>query len=166
MNLSTRPGAIILLSISAVICAAVGLAFWVGLFSLWSRPSGAAADTANSQQVALGQEVYAANCASCHGENLEGQANWRQRNANGRLPAPPHDDSGHTWHHPDFVLFGITKQGPAKFANLNDYESDMPAYEGVLSDEEIWAVIAFIKSQWSPENQARQEQLNQAATNQ
>ena len=27
--------------------------------------------------VALGASVYEANCASCHGANLEGQANWR-----------------------------------------------------------------------------------------
>jgi hypothetical protein len=45
------------------------------------------------------------------GANLEGQPNWKERQANGRLPAPPHDASGHTWHHPDAQLFGITKQG-------------------------------------------------------
>jgi len=30
------------------------------------------------------------------------------------------------------------------------YESDMPAYGGLLTDEEIVAVIAYIKSTWPP----------------
>ena len=41
---------------------------------------------------------YQEYCASCHGVNLEGQANWRSRNQDGTLPAPPHDETGHTWH--------------------------------------------------------------------
>ena len=49
----------------------------------------------------LGKNVYMENCASCHGVALEGQANWRQRDPDGYLPAPPHDETGHTWHHSD-----------------------------------------------------------------
>src|SRR5205807_2276140 len=45
--------------------------------------------------VARGKAIYAEHCAACHGANLEGQANWRSRLPNGRLPAPPHDASGH-----------------------------------------------------------------------
>ena len=94
----------------------------------------------------LGQEDYAANCASCHGANLEGQPDWRRRNENGRMPAPPHDANGHTWHHADRQLFTITKLGVS--AIVPGYESDMPAFEGILSDDEIVAVLAFIKSTW------------------
>ena len=61
--------------------------------------------------VSLGKQVYAQNCASCHGVALEGQANWQQRDADGYLPAPPHDETGHTWHHPDSYLFLLTKYG-------------------------------------------------------
>lgn len=98
--------------------------------------------------LAVGQRVYQQHCASCHGARLQGQPNWRERDAAGRLPAPPHDPSGHTWHHPDEVLFRITKFGVAKAANLKDYDSAMPAYEGVLSDQEIVAVLSWIKAQW------------------
>lgn len=99
-----------------------------------------------AEQIELGQEVYAANCASCHGANLEGQPDWRRRNENGRMPAPPHDASGHTWHHADRPLFTITKLGVG--AVVPGYESDMPAFEGILSDDEIMAVLAWIKSTW------------------
>jgi mono/diheme cytochrome c family protein len=98
------------------------------------------------EQVALGQAIYATNCASCHGAKLEGQPDWRRRNAAGRMPAPPHDADGHTWHHADRALFTITKLGVG--AIVPGYDSDMPAFEGILSDAEIAAVLAFIKSTW------------------
>jgi mono/diheme cytochrome c family protein len=106
------------------------------------------ADPSDAAKVALGGKLYAEHCASCHGANLEGQANWRLRLPNGRMPAPPHDESGHTWHHPDHVLFGITKNGLVPPYAAADYQSDMPAFRDKLSDTEIWAVLAYLKSHW------------------
>ena len=105
------------------------------------------ADPNNSTLTVLGKKVYDQHCASCHGANLEGQENWWIRNSDGKLPAPPHDETGHTWHHSDIVLFKLTKDGIQSIAGPN-YPTDMIAYKDVLSDEEIWAVIAFIKSTW------------------
>lgn len=65
------------------------------------------ADPDNQKQVQRGQLVYKRFCSLCHGMNLEGQPNWRKRKTDGKLPAPPHDETGHTWHHPDDVLFGM-----------------------------------------------------------
>ncbi len=113
--------------------------------------------------VAQGQKVYMTHCASCHGVQLQGQPNWRERGADGRLPAPPHDASGHTWHHPDEMLFRITKLGVVKAAQLQDYPSNMPGYEGVLSDQEILAALSWIKAQWPADIRARHDQLNAAA---
>jgi mono/diheme cytochrome c family protein len=109
---------------------------------------------------ATGQKIYATHCAACHGARLEGQPNWRIRDAAGRLPAPPHDATGHTWHHPDEVLFAITKNGVAKAANLQDHDSAMPAYEGVLTDAEINAVLSWIKSQWPRETRKLHDEVN------
>ena len=107
------------------------------------------ADPRDPSKVAPGGRVYVQNCAACHGEKLEGQRDWRARLPNGRLLAPPHDESGHTWHHPDSVLFVITKNGLVPPYAPKDYQSDMPAFGGKLSDEEIWAVLAYIKSHWT-----------------
>ena len=101
-------------------------------------------------QIVRGKEIYAQNCASCHGANLEGQPDWKRRLENGRMPAPPHDESGHTWHHSDQDLFAITKLGVGGV--VPGYESDMLAFGDILSDEDITAVLAFIKSTW-PERQ-------------
>jgi len=105
-----------------------------------------AANASDESLVALGEPIYRDHCASCHGAQLEGQPNWKVRKSDGRLPAPPHDESGHTWHHADEVLFRITKEGLS--AIVAGYESDMPAYRDLLTDAEIWAVLAYIKSRW------------------
>lgn len=100
-----------------------------------------------------GAAIYQQNCASCHGANLEGQSNWMQKNANGTLRAPPHDATGHTWHHPDDMLFAITKWGPEAVIG-DDYKSDMPGFSNTLDDDDIWAVLAYIESQWPEEIRA------------
>lgn len=117
------------------------------------------ADPDNTQLVARGKSVYERHCAGCHGIRLQGQPNWREP-IRGRMPAPPHDASGHTWHHPDSVLFGITRHGlvPGKYAPPG-YQSDMPVFSGVLSDEEIWAVLAYIKASWPSEIRRAQREM-------
>lgn len=97
--------------------------------------------------VAQGQDVYAGYCAACHGDRLQGEPDWQVRDADGYLPAPPHDVSGHTWHHPDEQLFEITKYGIEAIVG-GSYKSRMGGYDGILSDDEIIAVLAFIKSTW------------------
>ena len=114
-------------------------------------------------QVSRGQALYAKYCASCHGANMEGQPDWKNRLANGRLPAPPHDASGHTWHHPDRVLFDVTKRGAAAVVG-GGHQSDMPPFSGVMSDEEIWSVLAFIKSTWPRDIQQKQEGMSVRST--
>lgn len=109
--------------------------------------------------VARGEAIYVAACASCHGANLEGQADWQMRGANGRLPAPPHDPTGHTWHHPDEILITITTQGTAAVVGGN-YESDMMGFGDALTETEIIAVLSYIKSTWPPEVIEIHNQIN------
>ena len=58
--------------------------------------------TLDPDAVALGQQVYAQYCASCHGVNLEGQADWKNQNEDGSFRSPPHDAR---WHHTDELLY-------------------------------------------------------------
>lgn len=108
-----------------------------------------------------GVELYLENCASCHGTGLEGQPEWKSRLPSGRMPAPPHDASGHTWHHPDRMLFEITRQGPAAIVG-GGYESDMPGFAGTLSDAEIRAIIDYIKSTWPARERQYQAERSRA----
>lgn len=118
------------------------------------------ADPTNPTQVASGQALYATQCASCHGANLEGQPDWKVRGPNGRMPAPPHGDTGHTWHHPDDILFGIIKFGMKPPYGPSGYQSDMPAFAGTLTDQQIFDVLAYIKSRWTPRAQQAQAQID------
>lgn len=118
-----------------------------------------------SKQIAQGQALYSMRCASCHGKNLEGQPNWQTPLPNGRMPAPPHDKTGHTWHHADKALAGVTKLGLKPFAG-NNYESDMPAFGTILSDGEIEAILTYIKSTWPERERAYQEQITQQSEKQ
>ena len=107
----------------------------------------------------LGRQVYGTQCASCHGATLQGQPDWRQRLPSGRLPAPPHDETGHTWHHPDTMLCEMTKYGVQEFGPPG-YQSNMAPFEDILSDREMWAALAFIKSTWPPKIRSRQKQID------
>lgn len=116
---------------------------------------------ANSETYELGQRVYANHCAECHGENGEGQFPDApmQPDDTGRIGAPPHNSHGHTWHHGDGLLVRYVIEGglgdPSRFY-------PMPALGDVLTQEEVTAVIAYIKTLWSPEEQAVQRERTRA----
>lgn len=152
---SRRGVPVIGLIAGAVLVASIaGLGWWQ-----FARSAESPMDSTDSRVLALGKRVYQRECASCHGAQLEGQPDWQTRLPNGRLPAPPHDPSGHTWHHPAEQLFGIVKDGVQAYAPAG-YESDMPAYAGRLSDAEIWAVLAFIKSTWPADIRGHHDEID------
>lgn len=99
-------------------------------------------------EIALGQDVYAKNCAECHGANLEGKTNWQQQNEDDSFRSPPHDASGHTWHHGDNILVESIELGGARLPDNIGGTSNMPAFGDILTEEEITAVLAYIKSTW------------------
>lgn len=143
--------------------------FSVVLFVVACQPTGgqlaylpngtavAAMPTAVPDQIALGELVYVQQCASCHGFNLEGQPDWKLPDEDGSFRAPPHDSTGHTWHHGDPTLLEAVRQGGLRLAEMDiGATSNMPAFEDILSEKEITAVLAYIKSTWPLENQTFQ----------
>ncbi|MCA9949567.1 MAG: cytochrome c, partial [Anaerolineales bacterium] len=58
------------------------------------------------------------------------------------------DETGHTWHHSNEYLIEATNKGGARLAGANVGISPMPAYEDILSSEEVAAVLAYIQSKW------------------
>lgn len=111
-----------------------------------------------------GAALYAEHCAACHGADLEGEPDWQRPGPDGRLPAPPHDASGHTWHHGDDFLIDYTRRGGQ--AVLDDlgvrYDSAMPAFGDLLTDAEIEAILDYIKASWPEEIRAFQAERTEA----
>jgi len=148
------PARTVLFSVLGIAVAGLGL---VGAWP-WLAAQIAKGD-ASAETIARGKTLYAKHCAACHGANLEGQRDWKSPLPSGRMPAPPHDASGHTWHHPDGVLFRITREGPAAVVG-GGYQSDMRGFGNVMSDDEIRAVIVFIKSTWPKREREYQAEMS------
>ena len=127
--------------------AAVALTSTAVALVIWQSNDQPSTSPAYAADLARGEAIYAEACAACHGANLEGEPNWRVRGADGLLPAPPHDASGHTWHHSDRQLLEITRLGPSAIVG-NGYQSAMPGFGGIYSDDELRDVLEWIKSQW------------------
>jgi len=136
---------------------------WIILILLCSTSIASANHELEDRSLSAGQILYTNNCASCHGAKLEGQPNWQSPNSDGILPAPPHDATGHTWHHDNELLFEYTKlggKGALAARGITDFNSGMPAFDGVISDEDIWDILAFIKSTWPEREQDAQASRN------
>lgn len=117
--------------------------------------------TLDPAEITLGQTVYDKHCAVCHGANLEGAANWKTQTETGLYPPPPHDATGHTWHHPDSVLLESIRLGASRLPPEFQGQSNMPAYEGLLSEAEITAVLSTIKNSWPAETRQLQWEATQ-----
>ena len=109
--------------------------------------------TLDPDRVVRGGDLYQQYCASCHRADLSGDPGWKTPNDDGSYPPPPHDSSGHTWHHPDQVLIEIIRDG-------SDFpQSRMPSFGDKLTDEDIEAILEFFKTNWGQQERAYQEQV-------
>ncbi|WP_407493806.1 c-type cytochrome [Pseudooceanicola sp. MF1-13] len=120
----------------------------------------------SGRDLAAGAQLYAEACASCHGANLEGQPNWRSPGPDGVMPAPPHDVTGHTWHHDTPLLLEYTLKGgqaALEARGVTGFKSGMPAFEETLSEDEVLDILAFIRSTWPERAQEVQRQRTHAA---
>lgn len=118
-------------------------------------------NTFDGEQLAQGQQLYAQYCSSCHGSNGEGQFPDAplERDATGRFGTPPHNGSGHTWHHGDNMLIDYVRDGGLSLTDpLNWYP--MPAFGKQLTDEQIIFTLAYIKTFWNVEQLARQSEVS------
>ncbi len=115
------------------------------LKDILNRNTGQIARNFDADQIIRGESVFQTNCESCHGKNAEGTTDWRKPNADGKFPPPPLNGTAHAWHHSTAVLKKtILKGGPPEI-------SSMPAWEGILTEQQVDDVVVWIKSLWPDE---------------
>lgn len=115
---------------------------------------GAETSPAPDATIARGEELYAPHCQPCHGN----------RNGDGGIAtAPRHNQDGHTWHHTDLVLLDTITNGSGergvmlrRMTGVPDDAPRMPAWQGALSEDDMQAVLALIKTWWTPEQRRMQ----------
>jgi len=123
----------------------------IAISALFAATSAFASHELEGRDIVSGQTLYKEHCSSCHGPDLEGQPNWQSPNDDGTLPAPPHDEAGHTWHHDNQLLFDYTALGgeaALEERGITNFKSGMPGFLEVISEDEIWNILAYIHSTW------------------
>lgn len=86
-----------------------------------------------------GKALYEQHCAACHGIDGEGQ----DQTTSDLIVAPPHNNAGHTWHHPDQQNFATVWNGRHASGAL-----PMPGFGSQLSAEDVFSILAYIKTWW------------------
>ncbi|WP_439817689.1 c-type cytochrome [Zavarzinia sp. CC-PAN008] len=146
------------LPVLALACALTSLGAWAVL-RVEAAPSAAAwPDAGNATLVQQGARLAQAHCATCHGADLAGQPGWQQPRPDGSVAAPPLDASGPAWQRADAALFAIIARGPE--AGTAGVLSPMPGFADRMTADEVWAVIAYLRSRWPVGHQAFQALLN------
>lgn len=92
-----------------------------------------------------GRRIYAENCVPCHGDRLDGQGHY----APAFNPVPLAFTGTETIDQlqESYVFWRVAKGGPGLPAEGAPWNSAMPAWEEVLTADEIWAVIIFLYEQ-------------------
>jgi mono/diheme cytochrome c family protein len=145
-------------AVAAVLLVAGALAYRARIQG--DSPSSAPVPQLDTRGVADGAALYQANCSACHGQRGEGSPNWRTPNSDGTFNPPPHDETGHTWHHADGQLFLIVRDGGQIYATAG-FKPQMPAFGAQLSDQEIRDVINYLKSLWPAQQRQFQAEVSQ-----
>ncbi len=139
---------VLLLMISAIIiagCEETSQPEFRSLNDILNLNSEAITRDFDPAQIKRGEIIFQANCQNCHGKNAEGTTDWRKPNADGKFPPPPLNGTAHAWHHSTAVLKKtILQGGPPEI-------STMPAWEGILTEQQVDDVVVWIKSLWPDE---------------
>lgn len=98
-----------------------------------------------AEHIATGRTVYVRNCMACHGDRLDGDGHY----AATFNPVPADFTSSGTIAQltESYVFWRIAKGGPGLPNEGTPWNSAMPAWEGILTEDEIWATILYLYDQ-------------------
>lgn len=90
-----------------------------------------------SEAAAAGQAIYVVQCASCHGDSGMGDG------PAGKALTPPAANlvESNANYGDDYLYYRIAEGGA-----MDPYNSSMPPFKNVLSEDEIWQVVAHLNT--------------------
>ncbi len=83
-----------------------------------------------------GSKLFATNCAMCHGNLADGESEVAFRFTDAGVRAPPSLTSGPAAAYSDGILFSILTHG----------QSNMPAFQRLLTTDERWMLVSYLRS--------------------
>ncbi|MBI3092611.1 MAG: cytochrome c [Candidatus Tectomicrobia bacterium] len=95
-----------------------------------------------AEYLAEGRRIYFQNCFFCHGDKFAGEGHFAQ----GFNPSPANlaDPGTIAQLQESYVFWRISKGGPGLPDQSTPWNSAMPAWENMLSTDEIWKVVLYI----------------------
>ncbi len=107
------------------------------------------------EQVKRGYPLFQQHSAECHKPDASGDPNWKQVDAEGKLPPPPLNGTAHAWHHPLPLLRRIVREGGIPMGG------SMPPFKDKLDSKQIDDILAWVQSHWSDQIYATWNKINQ-----
>ncbi|MEE9208438.1 MAG: cytochrome c [Gemmatimonadota bacterium] len=105
-----------------------------------------------------GRRLYVRNCMPCHGDRLDGDGHFSH--AFNPVPADFTSNGTIAQLTESYVFWRVAKGGPGLPKEGTPWNSAMPAWETVLTQNEIWAVILYLYDQtgWTPRTWEHEEE--------
>ncbi len=102
-----------------------------------------------------GRRTYYRNCVFCHGDDLSGNGMY----VHGLDPIPTNFADGATIAslRETFLFWRIAKGGPGLPEEGGPWDTAMPAWESMLTEEEMWDVVLFLYDFTGERPRAREE---------
>ena len=135
--------ALIVLVVAAMALSACGGGGGGGARQRQSPPADYANQTnpfeGQAEAATAGQALYATNCTTCHGDSA---ASDNPTNAT-LDPKPTNLQNTSKETEPPYQHWVVSEGGAA--AGLS---ASMPAFKGIISDEEIWQIVTYLESSY------------------
>lgn len=102
-----------------------------------------------------GRRTYYRNCVFCHGDDLSGNGMF----VHGLDPIPTNFADGDTIANlrETFLFWRVAKGGPGLPEEGGPWDTAMPAWEKILTEEEMWEVVLFLYDFTGERPRAREE---------
>ena len=102
----------------------------------------------DAKDIANGKNLFAKNCATCHGPAGIGSQSpaLKKKRTDGKYQPPALNGTAHTWHHAPDLLRNIIAKGGKSYGK--GYEGWMPEYDKTLTQKQRDDILKYVHALW------------------